>query len=352
MMEAVPQTVPLDSKQLSAAIGVVAGVAQQFKMSPGERWRFRALMVLADGVLIGLVALVLTAIVLHEERSIWVLVVLVIAFAFCVLFALAALVLNLPLIWRTAVERRRLVRLGVLRLSQALWREHRRGHWIDRLRSLAILLVSAILILAAVMGVFGLAGGGVVLGCAGLMLTARHLRRLREQLDAATDADGLAHTLQRLRSQGDPGRVVEVPVELLNQVAGIESDQITEARDRALAQSVEARQRAWRVSFDEAATAQRSALAPPDRLALEDLVADLSADGLAAAEAGSPPPADAPAAPTAPDGATPAHRRFRRGGLQLAVVADAALRSIRVLAIEVTRPADPPTPSAGERHAA
>jgi hypothetical protein len=326
-----PRTVPLDSRQLDAAIALVAGVAVQTRPSRGELWRYRALMVLTDGVLLGLLALFLLSALDPGEQFLWLLGLVGIALGLCLVSALALLVLNLPLIWRTAVERRRLLGIGVLSLSDALWQASRRSRWIDRLRSLVALVLSVLLALSALFGMLGSrleSGGaapasglgtdllvfGVMAGGALLLLVTRHLRLRREQLDLAADAGGLAAALQHLRgSGGGDHRMVAVPEQLLARVAGIEAAQIVQSRQRALAESVGARTRAWRIVFEGAAIAQRTALASADRMALDDLVADLSADGVPAAAAG--------------DDAT---RQLGCGTLRLTAAVDAADRCIRV----------------------
>ena len=114
---------------------------------------------------------------------------------------------------------------------------------------------------------------------AGLLFAARYLRNQRERMDLAASADELRKALQSLRER-EGAEVISVPAELLERTVIIESAQITKERKDAVLQSAASRPKAYAIAFSRDATEQRAALSVSDRIELEDIVADLSIDGV------------------------------------------------------------------------
>jgi hypothetical protein len=176
---------------------------------------------------------------------------------------------------------------------------------------------------------------------AGLLLGARYLRNQREQMDLAATAEQLKADLQQRRQQDGsdaaPG-LVSVPAEILERTAIIESAQISKERKDAVLQSATLRESTYAITFDPNAAEQRTALGRADRLELEDLVADLSAEGVKGeTQATAVPGADA--------------TKFRRASenkhVEIDYVVDYLARRIQVVAVRPGEGTGPSTDGAG-----
>ncbi|MEK8049608.1 hypothetical protein AACH10_05095 [Ideonella sp. DXS22W] len=339
-------TIALDAVHLNAAIDAVSAATAQLSLSPAAHRRYRALLICTDGML--WCAVLIVGVVFLPEQLTWKSLaggLLGLVFALLGVVALGLLLLNWRLVWRTWVEHRQLHALGVAGLAESAWRARRRRRWGDRLRSVVVLVLALLLVLLGV--VFLQPGQGleamaaVVLVSAPLLLLTRYLRRCREQMALATEAGALAQTLAALRPANVAQGKVEVPAELLHQAAGIENAQIAAARQDAIMRSDATRATACVIRFDAAALAQRAALAAPLRLALDDLLADLSADGPAAAAGGA--------------GSDAGARVYRAEGLAVTARLEEGGRTLRIQAIEGSPPPPPATADASPsepRHAA
>ena len=150
------------------------------------------------------------------------------------------------------------------------------------------------------------------------------------------DAAELQHALQSLRAQGITRQSIEVPVELVERAASIESAQIARSVGTPSSRG-RAPEHGYAITFDETATRQRAALSMADRLALEDLLADLStgaAPGLAS--------------PASTDGREyPAELRASDAHVELVYTADTASKVIRVHGLKARSGAAEPVPAGG-----
>jgi hypothetical protein len=264
------------------------------------------------------------------------------AVVFLVSFAVGiiALALNIPLLLKTFRERRRLDELGLGTLYTSLWKENRRTRWISRLRSALLLGIGIVIVVGMVFVSKGLIEArsnddrivfavlllfwGVT---AGLLFGARYLRNQREQMDLAASAEQLKADLQKRREQDGldaaPGDV-SVPAEILERTAIIESAQIRKERKDAVLQSATLRESTYAITFEPTAAEQRTALGRADRLELEDLVADLSAEGAKGeTQATAVPGADA----------TTFRRATENKHVEIDYVVDYLSRRIQVIAV-------------------
>jgi len=72
---------------------------------------------------------------------------------------------------------------------------------------------------------------------------------------------------------------VSVPVSVLEQATRIESATIAMERDAAVLESVASRHSGYTIRFSREAAAQRALLETAERIELEDIIAQLSAEG-------------------------------------------------------------------------
>jgi len=294
--------VALSSNELERIIEVLSSAGQRLQLTRFERLSYRTLLVSVDVAIASFLGFILaftflvTSIVDNPARALdsWSLVLAgVLAFVFIVsiLVGIVALALNIPLLRKTFREGRRLKRLGVHSLSKSLWKESRRTRWISRLRGVVLMAIGILILLGMVLASGAVIGADnrddrIFLGfmalfyamIAGLLFAARYLRNQRERMDLAASADELRKALQSLRER-EGAEVISVPAELLEKTVIIESAQITKERKDAVLQSAAFRPKAYAVAFSRDAAEQRAKLSVPDRIELEDIVADLSTDG-------------------------------------------------------------------------
>jgi hypothetical protein len=216
---------------------------------------------------------------------------------------LVALALNIPVFRKASREKAKLDELGLGSLSKSLWQESRRSRWIRRARS-GLLIVLAAYCLYEALGMIAvtpkifsreigtdnvefsnkqLIVGGIYfilyfLLVAGLMFAARYLRNHRERMELAASAEELRKAFQSLQQRSNTG-VVSVPADMLEQTAKIESLQIAKQRKDAILESVASPASGYAIAFDRDAVEQRATLSVGERVELEDLVSQLSADG-------------------------------------------------------------------------
>jgi hypothetical protein len=290
--------IALSSNELERVIEVLSSVGQKLQLTRFERFSYRTLLVSVDLATASFFVFVLAVTIIvftFDARdalgsSWWIpAIACIVIFIVSIPVGIIALALNIPLLRKTFREERRLKRLGLDSLSKSLWEENRRTQWISRLRGGVLMVAGIVLILLgvfiasdAVVGLaidddlFFLALFYVIIGA--LLFGTRHLRNQRERMDLAASADELRIALQSLRDR-EGAEVISVPAEILEKTAIIESAQITQDRKDAVLQSATFRPNAYAVAFSREAAEQRAMLSVPDRIELEDLVADLSTDG-------------------------------------------------------------------------
>jgi hypothetical protein len=174
-------------------------------------------------------------------------------------------------------------------LSRSLWKAGQPGRWIIRAHGIVLLIVCALMVFSAAYMVFHHEEKPRETGVLAftfltffisisLLFATRYLQNQRTRMDLTSNAEELRGVLMGLKREARDVEIVTVPSELLEQTAKIESVQIAQERRDAVLQSLESRTRAYAVAFDRAAVEQRATLDIVDRVELEDLLADLSAD--------------------------------------------------------------------------
>jgi hypothetical protein len=288
------RTYTLDEERLGFAIDVLKRAAQSSALTRREWIAYRALIISGDLAVLTLLMTFIAGFLIGFTAGVTQGVLEVLAVVSGILLWVSAiggtlsLLLNVPLFLRTFRERAELKKLGLTTLSKSLWKAGRKHRWLPRIRGALLLGFGSVYIFspAGLMALSNVAEVdrlilvlttivGVLVGI--IMLAARYLRNQREQTELVANAEELQKALRELQQQAGDGSAILVPAEILERVAGIESTQIAQDRKSAILASVSSPQRGYAVSFAPAAAEQKSALAIPDRIELEDLVERLSA---------------------------------------------------------------------------
>jgi hypothetical protein len=355
------QTIPISSQELDSAIEVLASAGQALQLSRLARISYRTLVICADLALASMAAFILLCIAYafdggdtwaHLWLYLMIVAVILGVLLVSVLVAIIALALNLPLFRKAFREEARLKKLGLTSLAQFLWKESRQHRRMSRVREALIVVIGlACILFLCLLGrqvaenpKYGEDAEFILMSFMALvlvfiviiLLSARYLRNQRSRMDLTSSADGLRKTLQSLRQRAGDG-VVSVPAELLERTAKIESTQIAAQRKDAVLESAAFRDNAYAIAYDGGATEQRATLETADRLELEDLVAQLSTEGV---------PAEAQ-----PDAAREAtvRRTTENNRVEIEYSVDEASRRIRIGAVAPMSGAE--TSPAGARHA-
>jgi hypothetical protein len=277
--------ITLDSKNLEAAIDVLSSAASSFAMTRRERITYRTLMVSVD---LAIVCFVVTALTMAlgpkelDENSMTMVLFLIELFL-CIVFVAVgtiALLLNVPIFYRTLRERAMLKSLGMTALHTSLWKASRRRKWASRIRSALIIVFGVpVALIAAITHEQAFLFATIMALFVFMIFAARHLRNQREQMDFAANAIELREALQAVRQRAAAHGTVAVSAELIERVAKIESDNISRERKYAILSSAASQSRGYAITFEDRAVGQRAALAVTDRIELEDLLAQLSTTG-------------------------------------------------------------------------
>jgi hypothetical protein len=333
------RSITLDSTSLDRAVGVLSDAAKEFSLTGRERLRYQWLKFSLDMVVVTYLLMWVRGLFF---RGVFPKAIFITAFVLSMIAVFACLLLNIPLLFRTLQDREKLRALGVEDVSRSLCKARQKHHRLGRLRSGLLAIVSLSFLVVGVVDMIqrvpwfenarsylgGLSGFAfsvlILLVPAGLLFAAWHLRSQRQEIDMAANAQELAEALRSLRLQADAAGSIAVPTHLVEQAASVEATRIAENRQQAIIRGAGTRAGGYAIRFDEKAVKQRMALDPAERLALEDMLAGLSAgDAAVAGEAG----AAARAICEVPDGGA------RTDGLEVEYVLDASTRGIRITAV-------------------
>jgi hypothetical protein len=299
------ETTEISADNLDAGIDALSRASKAFQLSRFDTFAYRFLMVLANIFIINFstfLVFLLAGYLINDTkiddgvRTFLLLAILtLIAALLVVLFlGLCALILIAPLTWRMFWQARKLNSLGVTNLSGSFWIESQRGRLVAKIRPIALITISGITLLIAVLFTFFFAESNskrlddtiifasivfVFLFVALFMFTARYTRYQRERIELASSAAILKNSLEKLRESTGQQDTVTVQVQVLNQAARIESATIAQERSEAVLQSAASRHSGYTIRFGPAASSQRLLLEAEDRVELEDIVADLSSEG-------------------------------------------------------------------------
>jgi hypothetical protein len=292
MTERSPYT--LDAVQLENAVQALQEAAETFRPSPSEQRMYRVLGICVRVAVAAFVGIILVTIIfwaglktdgylfqaIHIERF------LVIVFLLAAVVALAFLLLNQSVVRQAFRQRRLLKKLGIREVSLSAWRIERRGYSWSRLAE-AVLTGAGIL--GLILGVFAWISREkedvspvwaivTLFAFGGTVLLWRFVQRSREQWAIVADANRLRSALESMRTKAGAGEAVAIPAAVLEDVAEIERvAHAFEQRDAVVA-SAGATKRGYGVFVARGLSPREALLDPKQRVAVEDLIDDLSAN--------------------------------------------------------------------------
>ena len=372
-------TVTLDSKAVDAALGLLAEAARDLPPSPREQKLYRVFAASADVAIYSVVlgyALIAAALLTEEESASFMAVSMAAGMCFLVFISassvgVVAMLLNLRFYRRLFEQRRQLRRRGVDALARALRRARQRKRLFQRLREGLTMALGATFVVGGVGAavlipiasrflnlprlsdqtpppgepldplVFAIQMAAMaVIGA--FLLLSRVLRNTRTEIDIASSAEDLRRGLAELRATAGADEKIKVPASLIERAAQIESVLIEKERSRAIVERARPGHEGLAISFDARAAAQRAQLPADARLELEDLIAQVSSDGLAGL-------------PTDGTRAEPQELRIAQssptGRVQAIFTGGRAPGAARVVDVHLVRPAaDAPSPEQDPRH--
>jgi hypothetical protein len=298
----------LDSVQLEKAIQALQKAAETLRPNPSENRLYYVLGICVRVAATALAGLVLTVAVFLGVRgppagpeTALTNVLTILMFVFVLLFFLAAisapvfLVLNRSVVRRAFRQRRLLKRLGIREVSLSAWRLQRRGHRSSRLAGAILTWVG---ILSLVSGVFGgiintwmiyseeqkeglltkLVQSGMYSAFGVTVLVWRFVQRSREQWVIVADANRLRSALESLQIKAGAGEAVAIPAAVVEDVERIERVQIARERSDAVVASAGATNHGYGVLVARDLSSQKGLLDPQQRVAVEELIENLSAN--------------------------------------------------------------------------
>ena len=292
----------LDALQLEKALQTLQKAAETFRPSPTAELLYRMLRILVwvavaaftSFVFVGVLAKVLPAAREAIDNILeGVFVMGILLFVFATIAAIVLLLLNLPAVAQALRQRSLLNKLGIREFSVSAWRLQRTRYSWSRLTG-AVLTVCGILTI--VVGIWiswwllrdtkkeeiwiALGFVGVFFGlCLALgvtILVSRFVQRSREQWAIVADANRLRSTLESMQTKAGVGEAVAVPATVLDDVARIERVQIARERRDAVVASAGATNRGYGVLVARDLSPQKALLDPQHRVAVEDLIDNLS----------------------------------------------------------------------------
>jgi hypothetical protein len=299
----------LDAVQLEKALQALQKAAETFRPSPGEERLYRVLGICVRAVVAAVVGMVLIGIVMVLARggtetgstAIFfgsLMAVFVLVFILAGISALVFLLLNQSVIRQAFRQRRLMKKLGIQEVSISAWRlQHKWGHSWSRLAGAVLTWGGVLSLLLGVFGWIGMWAGSevgrkeedvriaVVVFSVFLLFFAsgvtvlvwRFVQRSREQWAIVADANRLRSAIESMQTKAGAGKAVAVPAAVLDDVARIERVQIARERRDAVVASAGAN-RGYGVLVARDLSPQKALLDPQHRVAVEDLIDNLSAN--------------------------------------------------------------------------
>jgi hypothetical protein len=309
MIERSPYT--LNAVQLENAVQALQKAAETLRPKPSEERLYPFLGICVRVAVGAFAGMVLVGVMLGmvvpkngEAETALFYVFLILTVGFVLLFLLAVigalvfLLLNQSVIRQAFRQRRLLKKLGIREVSLSAWRLQRRGQRWSRLAG-ALLTWGGILSL--VLGVFGLivmistsiysnnedrkgiAITGVIMfgpvfALGVTVLLWRFVQRSREQWAIVADANRLRSALESMQTKAGAGEAVAIPAAVVEHAAQIERVSIARERRDAVVASAGTTDHGYGVLVARGLSSQKGLLDPQQRVAVEDLIENLSAN--------------------------------------------------------------------------
>jgi len=120
--------------------------------------------------------------------------------------------------------------------------------------------------------------GGLFFALGVAVLVRRFVQRSREQWAIVADANRLRSVLESMRTKADAGEVVAIPAAVVEHAAQIERVSIARQRRDAVVAGTGTTNHGYGVLVARDLSSQKGLLDPQQRLAVEDLIENLSAN--------------------------------------------------------------------------
>ncbi len=322
----------LSRAQLQQALDALDRARDTFQLTPRMQ-RFYKLLRLSVYAAVGAILCFVVVVFWHMYKvnfepgpiDFVILSVLVVA----MVSAPVLLLLNVPLVHRIWSQHRRLKRLGLRDLSISMWKAQlKKRPWEDRWTGVVATTGTVMLLvglMALVEGAWWQVALWLLLG--GPVLALYFVKRGKERLELVADANRLLRSLQQLREGAGADEDIDVPAELWESVAQIESAQISRQRVEAVADGITAPPQEYRVLTARDVAAAKAELGLQDRLVIEDLIGEVGEN---------------PRAPEAVQNEADGlwRRQFANGEMALVYGIDEAQRQVRIVALHRTQAAE------------
>jgi hypothetical protein len=294
----------LDSVQIEEIVQALQKAAETFRPNPREERLYSVLGIcvriavgaLAGMLLVGAVmAVVWGALDTFKTDLGNALFFLMFGFSF-LLFSLAAmtalvfLLLNESVIRQAFRQRRLLKKLGIREVSLSAWRLQQTGHRSSRLAEELLTSGGVVGLVFGVIGVsdvctrfkpdggtlFELVAWGIMAAFGVVVLVRRFVQRSREQWAIVADANRLRSAIESMQTKAGAGEVVAIPAAVLEDAAQIERVSIARERRDAVVASAGTSDHGYGILLARDLSSQKGLLDPQHRVAVEDLIENLS----------------------------------------------------------------------------
>lgn len=275
-----------DHAEFDRAMAVLEDEQRAMQLSPRQKLSLRLYSVFIGGFVVFLIATITylsiklgfsgTRDLSHHENI--VLGLLVIGGGLCLVCAVVSLVLNIRVIVKIVRSRIRFRRMGFSDDSEALWKAHqKKRRWSAAIERIAVgLSVFFLLIMVLLVGYRQWGWALAMLFLAIVFLMFYILQNGKARLDMMSsrlaDLAKLKASMVGIANRsGDAGRGrIALPDDVVQRFSRVETDQIARSRAQAITDSLRATRREYSILSSQQVRQAKSALAPGDRLKVED----------------------------------------------------------------------------------
>jgi hypothetical protein len=273
----------LDAAQLENAVQALQKAAATLQPSLGEARLYRILGVCLWIAVAGLLA---TIIAVSTGTAVELIGLFGIIFLLAAVSAPVFLLLNFSLVRQAFRQWQLLKKLGIREVSLSAWRQDRKSFRWSRLAGAALTTAGILTLVIGLLAWFGRKKDDAVMIWVVLLLFAfgitvlvwRFVQRSRQQLALVANANRLRATLESMKTKAGSGEAIAIPAALLEDVARIERVQIARERRDAVVASSGTTSRGYGVLVARDVAVQKSMLDSGQRVAVEDLIDELSAN--------------------------------------------------------------------------
>ena len=291
-----------NTAEFEHALAVLESEQKALQLTRGQRLSLRFYSAFIGGFVVFLIAVIAyLAIKFHHEQELTdhedlVLGILGVGLVTCLGAAVISLFLNLQLLLKIVRSRLRFRSMGFSDGSVAMWQAHQKTRRVSAfLEKIAVGLSILFLVITVIVAAYQQWGWAAAVLCVSIVFAMfyvlqngkAHLAMMSSRLaELARLKESMQHLASNANQAGD-GRIA-LPTEVIQQYSQVESEQIARSRAQAISESLKSAPREFSVLSSQQVRQAKAALAPGDRLKVEEVL-----DGLM----GEPRPATAQAEP-------------------------------------------------------